>query len=128
MLLACVAPLISSCDELDPSPEVTVTAFEEAPWRQVMSVTETDTFGLALRGASGKRLAAVRVLWESTDSTVLQVSALKPESPAQLRDSLDAGTRAAIVALRRGAAEIIATVVSPGLERAQDRRTVITDS
>jgi alpha-tubulin suppressor-like RCC1 family protein len=120
--------VVAGCDDFPLEEPFAVTITPSVAWPTSLAVTDVTTLEVIVRDANGLNVEGMAIEWRSSDSSVLQVSALTPATTTERKDLLSAQLRATVTALRTGRASVTATVVHSGFQPEQTSTTIAVDA
>jgi alpha-tubulin suppressor-like RCC1 family protein len=118
-----MAPLLA-CDAEFPNEATATLTIELDPGSSAsLAVRDTAILGIQVMDSRGDRISGIEVGWQSSDSSILQLSRLSPEGPLEA-DTLKAQLGVRLIARQRGQATITAIIDRSGFERAESQTAV----
>ncbi len=111
--------LVAACEEFTAEDLVRVQIQQAHAWPDTLDVAEIATLTVDVLDSEGRNIAGIEVDWQTTDSSIVQLSTVLPPEEGTIRDTLEARLSAVVATHAVGSTEIIAYVDRPGFERAE---------
>ncbi len=118
------APLTTCSNDLSPTGAIAVSLEKGAAWPDSLDVAEVASLTVSVTGPGQQAVTGVTLLWSTTDSSVVSVTAATAAPGASPSEQLAAALRAIVTSRREGAATIVVRVAQAGFEPVELRAPV----
>jgi hypothetical protein len=102
--------LVAACEEFTAEDLVRVQIQQAHAWPDTLDVAEIATLTVDVLDSEGRNIAGIEVDWQTTDSSIVQLSTVLPPEEGTIRDTLEARLSAVVATHAVGSTEIIAYV------------------